>query len=222
MISVATSGIEEVRSAEEQPEHRRWGDAPARRHLNHLDETAGAAHRRASSREDDEHPEGERLAEMGVVEDVTGEEEADRDRDETDPPARSTRTRSRTRRTSCRRGARARSGATAAGSGSHVTPVLPGARAEARCRLAPFSPEPVDRRCDHQDHQRDLEVEVDDLDPRLRVQREPVVPRVPVELVRHELREHAEDAERRDERGRERDAGEVRGDARRTWSGRRG
>ena len=81
-------------------------------------------------------------------------------------------------------------------------------------RLSPLAPEAVDRGRDDEDHQRDLEVEVDDLDPRLREEGEAVVVRVEAELVGEELRHDPDRAEGGDERERERDAREVRRDAR--------
>ncbi len=83
----------------------------------------------------------------------------------------------------------------------------------ARRRLPPFPLDTVDRRRDDENHQRDLEVEVDELDAGLREQREAVVVRIPTQRLRHELCDDPDRAERRDEREGERDAGEVGGNA---------
>ena len=77
-------------------------------------------------------------------------------------------------------------------------------------RLPPLPPEAVEGRGDDQDHQRKLEVHVDDLEARLRREqaRRQLDPDVP-----QEDGEEPKVAEREDEGERERDAGEVRGDA---------
>ena len=93
-----------------------------------------------------------------------------------------------------------------------MAPELEAVRAEVRRRFAPLLAQPVDGGSDHEDHERDLEVQVGELDARLAEDREAVEIRVPVELVRQELCDDPDRAERRDERERERDAAEVRGD----------
>ncbi len=86
--------------------------------------------------------------------------------------------------------------------------------AEVRRGLAPLRAQAVDRRGDDQDHQRYLEVEIDDGDAGEREEREPVLVQVEAEVVVEKVRDDAEVAERGDEGEGERYAREVGGNAR--------
>ena len=89
-------------------------------------------------------------------------------------------------------------------------PVLARAGAHVLGRFAPLGPQPVDGRRDDEDHERELEVEVDELESDLAVDREAGRIRIDAQALQPE-RDDAELAEGEDEGQGERHAGEVRG-----------
>ena len=91
-------------------------------------------------------------------------------------------------------------------------PVLARAGAHVLGRLTPLRPEAVDGRRDDQDHERELEVQIDDLESDLAVDREVGGIQVDAEALEPE-RQDPELPEREDEGQGQRHAGEVRGHA---------
>ena len=153
-----------------------------------------------------------RLRQMRVVDDVPAVVEADRDRNDRNAvrgdPVRSRVGRERVPEQEDEGAEKRRQ----QDRDAHIAPVLPCARPQVRGRLAPLPPEPVDRRRDHEDHQRNLEVEVRQLDAPLAEKRETMLVRVEAQMVAHERGHDPDRAERRDERERERNPCEIRRD----------
>ncbi len=102
----------------------------------------------------------------------------------------------------------------------HVPPVLARSRPQVLRSLTPLLLQAVDGGRDDEDHERQLEVEVDQLQPGLGEEAEALLVDVDAERLADPQRHEAQLAEREDERQGERHAREVRGDTREGDDGR--